>query len=324
MACARGFRAPGKALSSAAMEGLLDVRPEVAAALEQGRAVVGLETTVIAHGLPAPENLETARAMQQAVRAAGAVPAAIGLSEGRVRVGLTGEEIARLASAGDTLKVSRRDLARVLAERRAGATTAAATLACAARAGIRVLATGGIGGVHRGGERSLDVSADLGELARSAVAVVCAGAKSILDLPRTLEVLETHGVPVLGFGSEEFPAFFARGSGLALEARVDDAEAAAAVMRAHWGLGLGGGMVIAVPPPEAAAIDMGRLERWTEQALGEAEAGRIRGKEVTPFLLARLAELSEGGTLAANVALLQQNARVAGRIAVAHAGLMAG
>ncbi len=305
------------------MSGFLDIRPEVAAALGRGRPVVALETSLIAHGLPAPQNLATARAMERAVGEAGAVPAAIGLIDGKVVIGLSHEEIGRFATERGIAKASLRDLAPLLARGGTGATTVAATLACAARAGIRVLATGGIGGVHRGGERSLDVSADLTELARAPVAVVCAGAKTVLDLARTLEVLETNGVPVLGYGTDEFPAFFARGSALRLEARVDTPEAAAAVMAAQWGLdsagGLPGGLVIAVPPPEDAALDPAVLEGWIARALAEAAARDVTGKDVTPFLLARLAEASGGRTLVANVALLEHNARLAGQIAAAYA-----
>ncbi|MFQ5774912.1 MAG: pseudouridine-5'-phosphate glycosidase [Kiloniellaceae bacterium] len=299
------------------MSDYLDIRPQVAAALAAGRSVVALETTLLAHGLPPPHNLEAVRRMDAAVRAAGAVPATIGVLDGKVRVGLDAGEIARFATAKDVAKVSRRDLAAVLAGKACGATTVAASVACAALAGIRVFATGGIGGVHRGGERSLDVSADLSELARSPVAVVCAGAKAILDLPRTLEVLETAGVPVIGYGTDEFPAFFTRRSGLALDARVDTPEEAANLLRAHWGLGPGGGVVIANPPPAEAAPDSDSLERWIEQALATAQAQGVRGKAVTPFVLARLAELSGGRTVAANLALLEANARLAGQIAAA-------
>jgi pseudouridine-5'-phosphate glycosidase len=306
------------------MSEYLDVRPQVETALAEGRPVVALESALIAHGLPAPDNLETAQAMAGAVRAAGAVPATIGLLEGKAVVGLSQAEIARFAGEPDIVKVSTGNLATALAQGRAGATTVAATLACAARAGIRVLASGGIGGVHRGSERSLDISADLSELARAPVAVVCSGAKAILDLARTLEVLETNGVPVLGYGTDEFPAFFARGSGLRLETRVDAPEAAAAVMRAQWALGLPGGLLVAVPLPDDAALDRGEVEAWTAHALAEAEARKVTGKDLTPFLLARLAELSGGRTLAANKTLLAHNAGLGGRIAAAYAGRTAG
>lgn len=303
------------------MPDLLDIRPEVATALAAGRPVVALETAVLAYGLPAPHNLEAAQAMEQAVRTAQAVPATIGLIDGRVRVGLDEGEIARFIDPEqDILKVSHRDLGAALAERRLGATTVAATLACAAGAGIRVLATGGIGGVHRGGADSLDISADLTALACNPLAVVCSGAKAILDLPLTLEVLETLGVPVIGYGSYDFPAFYARRSGLRLEACVDGLEAAVEVLRAHWGLGLPGGLVIAVPPPAETALDPTELEGWIDRALAEAARQGITGKTVTPFMLARLAELSEGRSLVANVALLEKNARVGGGIAAALSG----
>jgi pseudouridylate synthase len=302
----------------------LDVRPEVTDALALGRAVVALETTVIAHGLPYPGNLEAARRMDAAVRAAGAIPATIGLIDGRVRVGLSAAEVERFAHARESLpgaaKVSRRDLGPVLAAGGLGATTVAGTMVCAARAGIRVFATGGIGGVHRGGADSLDLSADLMELARTPVAVVCAGAKSILDLPRTLEVLETNGVPVVGYGTDELPAFYARRSGLRLEARVDDPMEAARLLRAHWGLGLSSGIVIANPPPADAAFDPDQAEAWIDRALAEADEQGIAGKDVTPFVLDRLGALSGGKTGAANLALLEANARLAGEIAVAFAG----
>ena len=303
------------------MTEFLDIRPEVAEALAAGRAVVALESTVIAHGLPAPRNIEAARGMAAAVRDAGAVPATVAVLDGRVRVGLSPAEVERLATADAVAKVSRRDLAAALAYQGLGATTVAATMACAARAGIRVFATGGLGGVHRGGERSLDISADLTELARSPVAVVCAGAKAILDLPRTLEVLETNGVPVIGYGTHEFPAFFSQSSGLTLPAQVDTPEAAAALLRAHWGLGLDGGVVIANPPPEEAALDAAVIEPLIARALADAEADGVRGGAVTPYLLARLAVLSDGRTIEANVALLAHNARLGGQIAAAFAEL---
>jgi pseudouridine-5'-phosphate glycosidase len=302
-----------------AMNEYLHVRPEVADALAAGRAVVALETTVIAHGLPYPGNLEAARRMAAAVRAAGAVPAAIGLIDGRVRVGLSEAEVERFARTRDAAKVSRRDLGPVLAGGGLGATTVAGTMVCAALAGIRVFATGGIGGVHRGGEASLDISADLMELARTPVAVVCAGAKSILDLARTLEVLETDGVPVVGYGTDELPAFYARRSGLRLEARVDSPAEAARLLRAHWGLGLRSGIVIANPPPDDAALDPAQAEAWIDRALAEARDQGVAGKDVTPFMLDRLGDLSGGKTGAANLALLEANARLAGEVAVAYA-----
>jgi len=302
----------------------LHILPEVAAALAEGRPVVALETTVIAHGLPQPHNREAAARMDEAVRAAGAVPAFIGLADGRIHVGLDAALLARFADeASDIAKLSMRDLAPALVAGVPGATTVAATLVCAARAGIALFATGGIGGVHRGGADSLDISADLIALARTPVAVVCAGAKSILDLPRTLEVLETQGVPVVGIGTDVFPAFYARRTALPVAARSDDADHAARLIDAHRALRPDGGIVFANPPPAAAALDPEALEVWTDRALREADEAGITGPELTPFVLARLAELSGGRTVTANLALLEDNARVAGAIAAAYAALSA-
>jgi pseudouridine-5'-phosphate glycosidase len=297
----------------------LDIRPEVAAALDAGRAVVALESTVISHGLPYPHNLEIAQRLEAIIREGGAVPATVAILSGQIRVGLDEAEIEHLATASGIAKVSRRDLGAVVAGGGDGATTVAATMIAAALAGIRVFATGGIGGVHRGGEVSLDVSADLAELGQSPVAVVASGAKAILDLPRTLEVLETHGVPVIGYGTDRFPAFFSRSSGLTLDARAETPEAAAAIMAAHWDLGLAGGLLVCNPVPEAAALAPEEVAAWVEVALGEAEAAAIAGAEVTPFLLSRLNDLSAGRTLAANIALLKHNAAVAAEIALAFA-----
>jgi pseudouridine-5'-phosphate glycosidase len=301
------------------MDGYLDIRAEVARALDAGRPVVALESSLISHGLPRPRNLATARRLEAVAREEGAVPATVALLDGRLRVGLSDAEIEDLATAEGVAKVSRRNLAAVLAGKGRGAATVAATAAAAALAGIRVFATGGIGGVHRGGEASLDVSADLGALARSPVAVVSAGAKSILDLERTLEVLETWGVPVVGYRTDDFPAFFSHSSGLALEARVDTPEAAAELMRAHWGLGLTGGLLFANPIPKDAAVEPEVLETWMAAALAEAAARGVSGKAVTPFLLERLNRQSGGRTLDANVALLEHNARIGARIAAAYA-----
>ena len=299
------------------------ITPEVAGALDTGRAVVALETTVLAHGLPWPRNLETVQAMEAAVRATGAVPALIGITGGLIVVGMDRDATRRFAAAesegGDVEKASRRDIAALLASGRDGATTVAGTMLCAAMAGIRVFATGGIGGVHRGAEETFDVSADLLELARTPVAVVCAGAKSILDLPRTLEVLETGGVPVLGLATDEFPAFHARSSGLPVPARVETPVDAAAVARLHLAGG-GSGLLLACPVPEAEAIDGAELETWIAEALAAAREQGITGKAVTPFLLERLGDLSGGRSLVANRALLVNNARVAGELAVALAG----
>ena len=301
------------------MHDRLLVAPEVEAALTGGGAVVALETTLIAHGLPWPGNLETVETMCAAIRATGAVPALIGLAGGRIHIGMDSALVRRFAQGTGVEKASRRDLAALLASGRDGATTVAGTMFCAALAGIRVFATGGIGGVHRGAERNFDVSADLTELARTAVAVVCSGAKSILDLPRTLEVLETAGVPVLGFGCDDFPAFHTTGSGLPVSARVDTATAAAQLIELQLELGAGG-VLVACPIPAAEAIERARLEGWIATALAEATQAGITGKAVTPWLLSRLAVLSDGATLVANRALLHHNAEVAAHIAVALSG----
>ena len=297
----------------------LHVLPEIQAALAARRPVVALESTVITHGLPRPANLELARQMETDVRQAGAVPATVAVLEGQVRFGLSDDELVTLATAARTEKINRRDLGPALAGGKTGGTTVSATMFIAHAAGARLFATGGIGGVHRG--TSGDVSADLPELARTPVAVVCAGAKSILDLPRTLEWLETAGVPVLGFRTSEFPAFFCRESGLPVSARVETAVEAAQALRAHWDLGLGSGALVCVPCPAAEALPAEVVEAALAQSLPMAEAARISGKDLTPFLLARLAELTSGATLRANLALLRNNARHAAEIARAMAEL---
>jgi pseudouridine-5'-phosphate glycosidase len=299
------------------MNPYLDVRPEVAEALAASRPVVALESTVISHGLPRPHNLETARKMEAAVRAEGAVPATIGLLDGRLIVGLTRAEIELLATAEHVAKVSRRDLASVLNSRKPGATTVAATMIIAAQAGIRVFATGGIGGVHRGAQNTFDISADLPELARTPVAVVCSGAKVILDLPRTLEVLETLGVPVVGYGTSQFPAFYVQESGLALDSRVDTPQEAARIIALQWALSVNSGIVFCNPPSAASALPRQMVESLIEAALSSAGVAGIQGKAVTPYLLDHLAKASGGQTLATNIALLVNNARVAAQIAVA-------
>ncbi len=289
--------------------------PAVRAALDAGQPLVALESTVISHGLPWPENLELARRMEARIRAGGATPATVALLKGQVRIGLTEAEIEYLARAEGVWKISRRDYAVAVTQRRDGATTVAGTMIAAHWAGIRVFATGGIGGVHRG--QSTDISADLPELARTPVVVVCAGAKAILDLPATLEWLETHGVPVVGYGTDELPAFFSRSSGLKLEARADSAEEVAAMTHTLWSLGLGSGLLVCVPCPAEAARPAEEMERAIAVALSEAEARGVRGKAVTPFLLTRVSELTHGESKAANLALLENNARVATEIAVA-------
>jgi len=299
----------------------IDLHPQVRDALAERKPVVALESTIIAHGMPWPRNAETALQVQADVRAHGAVPATIAVIDGRPTVGLTDAQIERLGREGRAAaKLSRRDLAACMARGGTGATTVAGTMVLAERAGIAVFATGGIGGVHRGAETSLDISADLHELARTPVAVVCAGAKSILDLPLTLEVLETLGVPVLGYRTDTLPAFFARDSGLALEQRFDDLCDVARAMRAHWSLGLGG-LVVANPVPEAAALPREWIDRTIDDALTAAQAAGVRGKATTPFLLERIQVASQGRSLEANIALVRHNAAVAAQLAAAWASL---
>jgi pseudouridine-5'-phosphate glycosidase len=293
---------------------LLHIHPEVDAALRDGRPVVALESTLIAHGLPWPVNLETARAAEAAIRAEGAMHATVAVWQGRPTIGLSDAQLEELARGSDVLKASRRDLATAVAQGRTAATTVAATMFLAHKAGIRLFATGGIGGVHRGAEGSWDVSADLLELARTPVAVVCAGAKSILDIPRTLEVLETQGVPVVGYGTDAFPAFYLRSSGEPVYVRMSTPGEAARFLDAHWRLD-GAGVVLAQPLPEEMALGPDEWATLLDAAETQATAAGIRGAALTPFLLGRLAELSQGKTLRANQALIVANARLAAQIA---------
>ncbi|HEX2553808.1 MAG TPA: pseudouridine-5'-phosphate glycosidase [Microvirga sp.] len=295
----------------------LDVAPEVAEALHAGRAVVALESTIITHGMPHPENVATARAVEAVVRDGGAVPATIAIIEGRIKVGLSPEELDWLGTARDVLKLSRADLPFAVAGGRHGATTVAATMICADLAGVRVFATGGIGGVHRGVEESLDISADLDELARTPVTVVCAGAKAILDLPRTLEYLETRGVPVVGYRTDRLPAFWSRESPLPVPIRLDSAAAIAAMVRTKADLGLGGGVLVANPVPEADEIPAHEIAAHIEAALAEAARRGIKAKAVTPFLLSHMFEITGGRSLATNIALVRNNAALAAEIAAA-------
>ena len=290
----------------------LTVADEVAAAVRAGRPVVALESTLIAHGLPRPANLDTARDSEAAVRAAGAVPATVAVWHGRPTVGLTDPQLEELANADGVLKASRRDLGAAVGLRKLAATTVSATMALAHAAGVRVFATGGIGGAHR--EPLFDISADLAELSRTPVLVVCSGAKSILDLPRTLEVLETVGVPVIGYRTDDFPAFYVQGSRGRASCRVESAAEAAAVFRAHVGLG-GGGAVLCQPCPAAVAVPAAEFDRALGQAEYDAVAEGVGGPELTPFLLARLAEFTQGATLSANRTLIEANARLAAEVA---------
>ena len=289
----------------------------VAAALAAGRPVVALESTIIAHGMPYPENVGTAREVEAIIRSLGAEPATIAVMDGRIRIGLSDDELELLGRSGQAMKVSRRDLPAVLASGGLGATTVAGTMICAALAGIEVFVTGGMGGVHRGASQTFDISADLQELARTSVAVVCAGAKSILDIGLTLEYLETHGVPVISCGQDNFAAFYTRDSGFRADFRLDEPEAQARFIRAKWDLGLEGGVVVSTPVPEASAMPREEIDRITEQALAEAEGQGITGKAVTPFLLSRIKALTAGRSLATNIALVKHNAEVGARLAVA-------
>lgn len=306
-----------KAYSTQGSQGpYLRFSDEVRAALTSGQPVVALESTVIAHGLPYPQNVEVALAMEAVIRAEDAIPATIALLDGWIVVGLSKAEIEQLGH-GEVLKASRRDLAVALAKKLTAATTVAGTLACATLAGISVFATGGIGGVHRGAPESFDVSADLDELARAPVVTVCAGIKAILDLALTLEYLETRGVPVIGFQTDELPAFYSRTSGLLVPHRAETAEEVAAMARAQWESGLGGGLLVTCPIPEPNALPVGVVEGAIATALGEADRRHISGARVTPFVLQRLSELTSGQTVIANRALLVNNALWAARFAKA-------
>jgi pseudouridine-5'-phosphate glycosidase len=302
-------------------QGPVQLAPEVERALGAGAAVVALESTIITHGLPHPVNIETALQVEELVRAKGAVPATIAVIGGRLRAGLEDDELRRLAAAKDVQKASRRDLAVLLRKGATAGTTVAATMFIAALAGIRIFATGGTGGVHRGAELTFDISADLGELARSPVAVVSAGVKSILDIAKTAELLESLSVPVIGYRTSDFPAFHSRASGCRVDHRFETVEDIAAVMALHWRLGATSGLLIANPIPEAEALDRTGIEEAIEKAVLEARKKGIAQKDLTPFLLSRLAEITQGKSLRANVALICNNAAVAAEIAVAYAQL---
>lgn len=300
------------------MKAYLSYTDEVRNALENNLPVVALETTIISHGMPYPQNIEMAKEVEQIIRDNGAVPATIGIMNGQIKIGLSESELEEFATNKSVEKVSRRDFPYILASGKIGATTVAATMIAAQLAGIRVFATGGIGGVHREGEVTWDVSADLMELAGTNVAVVCAGAKSILDLGRTLEYLETHGVPVVGYRTDEFPSFFARESGFGVDFRLDTPEQVGTLLDTKWKLGLNGGVVIANPVPESDALEHNKIEAVIQQALEEAKQNNIAGKKVTPFLLDKVKQLTAGKSLQTNIALVRHNAAVAAQIAVAY------
>jgi len=294
----------------------LDIAPEVSAALAEGKAIVALESTIISHGMPYPRNVETALAVEATIRDGNAIPATIAILGGRLKVGLSADEIQHLGKQGTkVVKCSRRDLPFSVARKLDGATTVAATMIIAAMAGIPVFATGGIGGVHRGIEDTLDISADLDELARTNVAVVCAGIKSVLDIGRTLEYLETKGVPVIGYRTDSLPAFYSRSSSFGVDYRVDTAAEIAAALQTKWGMGINGGVVIAVPIPEHHALDSDEIDSDLDKAITEMKKRGITGKDTTPFLLERVAALTGGRSLEANIQLVLNNAGVAAEIA---------
>lgn len=294
----------------------LDINPEVAKALEEGKPVVALESTIISHGMPYPKNVETALNVEKIIRDNGAIPATIAILQGKIKVGLTREEVEYLGQGKEVVKTSRRDIPFIVAKKLDGATTVATTMIIAKLAGIKVFATGGIGGVHRGAQQTFDISADLQELAHTNVAVVCAGAKSILDIGLTLEYLETQGVPVVGFGTDELPAFYTRKSGFGVDYRVDSAEELASAVKAKWDLGLNGGLVIANPIPEQYQMDYDTITKAINEAVEEAEEKGIKGKESTPFLLAKVKEITGGESLESNIQLVYNNAKVGAQLAV--------
>ncbi len=298
------------------IERYLEFSPEIIRAREKNMPLVALESTIISHGMPYPDNVKTARKVEDIIRKTGALPATIAILDGKIKVGLKDEEVEFLGKAQDVAKVSRRDLAYILSGGNNGATTVASTMIIAKLAGIKIFVTGGIGGAHRGAEDSFDISADLMELARTNVAVVCAGAKSILDLGLTLEVLETHGVPIIGYRTGEFPAFYARESGYKVDHRVEDVDALANILKTKWSLGLNGGLVVANPVPQAYAMDGATINKAINQALLKAEEEGIKGKDVTPFLLDKVKEITGGKSLETNIQLVYNNARLGGQLAV--------
>lgn len=293
----------------------IEISDEVSSALNAGKPVVALESTIISHGMPYPQNLETAVEVENVVRAHGAVPATIAVINGVIKAGLSSDDLKILSRGSGIMKASRRDLPVVVAETKSAATTVSATMICAALAGIKIFATGGIGGVHRNANQTFDISADLTELAQTNVAVVSAGIKSILDIGLTLEYLETFGVPVIGYRTDEFPAFFTRESGFRVDFRLDTPESIALVVTTKLALGLRGGLLIANPIPETDSFDKVTIDKAIEEALENAERGGVKGKDVTPFLLAEVNKITKGGSLSANIALVKNNARLAAEIA---------
>jgi pseudouridine-5'-phosphate glycosidase len=298
------------------LEKHLDINPEVKAALVAGKAVVALESTIISHGMPYPKNVETALEVENIVREHGAIPATIAIMNGRIKVGLTSEEIEALGKSHDAVKASRRDIPFILVKGLTGATTVASTMIIASLAGIKIFATGGIGGVHRGAQETFDISADLQELAKTDVAVICAGAKSILDIGLTLEYLETQGVPVVGYGTDDLPAFYTSKSGYGVDYRVDTVQELAEALKTKWDLGLNGGVVVANPIPQAYEMAPAIINKAIDAAVKEAEEKGIKGKESTPFLLAKVKELTEGASLDSNIQLVYNNAKLGAQIAV--------
>lgn len=298
------------------MKKYLDINPEVKTALEQGKPVVALESTIISHGMPYPKNVETALNVEKIIRDNGAVPATIAILSGKLKVGLTEEEIEYLGKAPKVIKASRRDIPYIVSKKLDGATTVASTMIVASLAGIKVFATGGIGGVHRGATETFDISADLEELANTNVAVVCAGAKSILDIGLTLEYLETHGVPVVGYQTEEMPAFYTRKSGYKVDYKLDTPEEIAKMLKAKWDLGLNGGMVVANPIEEQYQMDYDIITNAINKAVKQADENGIKGKDTTPFLLAKVKEITGGDSLESNIMLVYNNASLGAKIAV--------
>ncbi|KTT83780.1 pseudouridine-5'-phosphate glycosidase [Mammaliicoccus sciuri] len=303
------------------MENYIQFSEEVEKAKEEGKAIVALESTIISHGMPYPQNVEMAQKVEQIVRDNGGVPATIAIIDGKIKIGLSEDELELLASAENVSKVSRRDIAEILATKKIGATTVASTMICAQLADIKFFVTGGIGGVHKGAEHTMDISADLDELAKTKVAVICAGAKSILDLDKTLEYLETKGVPVVGYQTDELPAFFTRESGLKLNTRIDEVSTIAKLAEVQWDLGLETGIVVANPVPEEDQLEPSFINGIIDKAVAKAEEEGIHGKDSTPFLLGEIVKQSEGKSLETNIKLVEHNAKIGTQIAVEYTNL---